>query len=64
MKNPKRLFTLIILLVSILIFSMLTVSAVVVSTVATDTAFDKIIQIDAKYKQVSTNKVSWNSNRG
>jgi len=64
MKNPKRLFTLIILLVSILIFSMLTVSAAVVSTVETDTSTDKIIQIDAKYKKVSTNKVTWNGNGG
>ena len=64
MKNSKRLFILLILIVSVLTFSMLTVSAAVVSTVQTDTATDKIIQIDARYKQVSTNKVSWNSNRG
>jgi len=64
MKNSKRLFILLILIVSVLTFSMLTVSAAVVSTVQTDTATDKIIQIDARYKQVSTNKVSWNGNGG
>ena len=64
MKNSKRFFTLLILFVSVLIFSMLTVSAAVVSTVQTDTLTDKIIQIDAKYKQVPTYKVTWNGNSG
>jgi len=43
---------------------MLTVSAAVVSTAQTDTSTDKTIQIDAKNKQVPTNKVSWNGNGG
>jgi len=64
MKNSKRFLTLLIVFVSVLIFSMLTVSVAMASTVQTDTTTDKIIQIDTKYKQVPTYKVTWNGNGG
>ncbi|MCL2114713.1 MAG: InlB B-repeat-containing protein [Methanobrevibacter sp.] len=64
MKNSKRILTLIILFVSVLLFSMLTVTAAIVSEQQTDTTDNGIVQIEAKYKKISTNKVTFNANGG
>lgn len=64
MKNlSKRIFALLILFVSVLIFSMLTVTASTVSEQQTYTN-DGSVQIEEKYKKVSTNKVTFNANGG
>ena len=65
MNSSKRIFAL-LLFVSILMFSILTVTAATVSeqqTYTTD-AKDNSIQIEAKYKKVSTNKITFNGNGG
>jgi len=64
MNSSKRIFTLLILFVSILIFSTLTVSAVVVSEKQTYTTDEGSVQIEAKYKKISTNRVTFNANGG
>ncbi|MCL2116458.1 MAG: InlB B-repeat-containing protein [Methanobrevibacter sp.] len=64
MNSSKRIFTLLILFVSILIFSTLTVSAVVVSEKQTYTIDNGNIQIEAKYKKITTYKVTFNANGG
>ena len=65
MNSSKRIFAL-LLFVSILMFSILTVTAATISeqqTYTTD-AKDNSIQIEAKYKKVSTNKITFNANGG
>ena len=64
MKNStKRILTLIILIATLATLSMLTVSASEVCEGQTQTAADEI-QIEAKYKKTSTNKITWNGNGG
>ena len=55
MNSSKRIFTLLILFISILIFSTLTVSAVVVSEKQTYIIDESSVQIEAKYKKISAN---------
>ncbi|MDR2966849.1 MAG: InlB B-repeat-containing protein [Methanobacteriaceae archaeon] len=63
MNSSKRIFTLLILMLSVLVFSMITVTAVTVSEQQTNTNHDDI-QIEVKYKKVSTNKIIFNGNGG
>jgi len=64
MKNlTKRIFIL-ILFVSIVILSIVTVSASEVSTSQTITTSNDGVQIEAKYKKVSKNKIVFNGNGG
>jgi len=65
MKNSsKRIFTLLILFVSVLIFSMLAVSAASASTQQSSIITDDVIEIEAKYKKTSINKITFNANGG
>jgi len=65
MKNSsKRIFTLIILFVSVLVFSMLAVSSAVASVSQPYATADESIEIEAKYKKASTNKITFNANGG
>ena len=63
MKSSKRIFTILILFVSILIFSMLTATAVTLSEQKTLNTEDGI-HIETKYKQVSKNKITFDANGG
>ena len=63
-KSSKRIFTLLILLVNVLIFSMLAVSAATASTPQISLITDDGIEIEAKYKKTSTNKITFNANGG
>ncbi|MDR2966707.1 MAG: InlB B-repeat-containing protein [Methanobacteriaceae archaeon] len=64
MNSSKRIFTLLILLLSVLVFSIATVTAVAVSESQSDITKHDDIQIEAKYKKISTNKIIFNSNGG
>ena len=65
MKNSsKRIFTLIILFVSVLVFSTITASAAVASVPQTYTTADESMEIETKYKKASTNQITFNSNGG
>jgi len=64
--SSKRIFTVLILFVNVLIFSMLSVTAGVASVPQAYTIADESIEIDEKYKKVSTNKIKiiFNANGG
>ncbi|MCL2156929.1 MAG: InlB B-repeat-containing protein [Methanobrevibacter sp.] len=64
MKNPKRIIALALLFVAISMFSMLTVTAAIISEQQTGTTDNGNIQIEAKYKKVTTYKVTFNANGG
>ena len=64
MKNSKIILTLTILFLSVLVFSMLTVTAAALNTPQTYTTTDNSIQIEVKYKKVSTYKITFNGNGG
>ena len=59
--SMKRIFILLMLLVSIAMFSIVTVSASKVNTRQTYTADDDGIQIETKYEKISTNKITFNA---
>ncbi|MCL2157017.1 MAG: hypothetical protein FWH54_03235 [Methanobrevibacter sp.] len=61
--NSKRIFALLILFVAVAMFSMLTVTAATLNEQKTFTTNDGI-HIEAKYKKVSTNKITFNANGG
>ena len=64
MKNSKRFLTLSILFSVAVMFSMLAVSASVVSTSQTYVSTDNSLEIEAKYKTTSSNKITFNGNGG
>ena len=64
MNSSKRIFALLILLLSVLVFSITTVTAVVGSESQNDISKSDGIQIETKYKKVSTNKITFNANGG
>jgi len=64
MKNLTKRICILILFVSIVMFSIATVTASEVSTTQTYTASDDGVEIEAKYKKVSTNTITFNANGG
>jgi len=65
MKNSsKRILTLVILFISVAMFSIVAVSAATASTPQIHTTLDDSVEIDAKYKKASSNKVTFNANGG
>ena len=63
MKNSKRFLSLLILFLTVAMFSIVTVTA---SEVSTSQKYmpDNSIQIEAKYKKTSQNKITFNANGG
>ena len=64
MKHSKKFFTFVILFSIVLMFSMITVTAAVVSEPQKFTTNQDNIQIETKYKKVSTYKIIFDGNGG
>jgi uncharacterized repeat protein (TIGR02543 family) len=64
MKNNKRILALLILFAAVAMFSILPATAAVANTPQKCPTMDDGIQVEAKYKKVSTNKITWNGNGG
>ena len=64
MKNSKRILALLILFVSVAMFSILPATASVLNEVQEHTTDNNGIQIEAKYKKISSYKITFNGNGG
>jgi len=64
MKNSEKLLTVLILFVAVLILSLLPVTASVASVQQTHTITNDHVEIEVKYKKVTTNKLTFNGNGG
>ena len=62
--SSKRLFTVLMLFVAVAIFSMATVTASVASTPQVYATTEDSVEIETKYKKVSTYKITFNANGG
>ncbi|MCL2116250.1 MAG: InlB B-repeat-containing protein [Methanobrevibacter sp.] len=64
MKNSKRILTLLILFVIVAMFSILPATASVLNKAEKHTTDDNGIQIEAKYKKITSYKITFNGNGG